>query len=615
MNKLTINSKTAQKALLSFFTLLLTFSASFAQCVEGDIVFNNDHFDSIIVNGQAIDITTIGDGTYDFSATDLISYNGTVDGATQLAAAIESVLGLPFGAITITSIVMPNSQPILNISGLPAGTLIDVTSSCSIGIPVYTEGGSVPCSTVAPTATDCAEGEMFFNCDVINSLTVGGQTIDLTTIGNGDTDLGNLDFLATNGNSVDGESQLTAAIESALGLNPGSLAVSVVNTTSPFQTTMTITGLPLGTTIEATSDCKTNPTFSMTAYTTCTNVAAVTGQCEDGTLNFNCDEIYDLTIGGQTIDLTTLGDGDIYFDLLDISAYNNGATDGEGDLATAIETALGLTAGTVTINATRVFVPSYQIIMDITGLPQGTTVAASSECSSNPTYSAGTAYDCNTPNVGPQCIDSNISTNGCFALSGIIINGVPVNFGAVGNGDNVYTAFDHSVGNPRTEIATEIETILGLTPGTITVTPTRTVTTSPRAVNYDILISGLPAGTTVTATTPCITTPTITYSQIGNCGTPQAFKTDNSISLINKLEMNVFPNPTVGSFQLTCNECDSSVQSVVIYNINGKVVAQREYAVNGFNNDRFDLSTQPAGLYNVIVISETGTQSYKVYKQ
>lgn len=611
MKNLKSNLNSIQKTFILLFALLFSSSFLSAQCSEGELLFNCDEITSLDVNGQPIDLSTIGNGSIYFDAFDVAAYNGGLsNGEAQLATAIENALGLNAGSVGI-SVVRVGIFLEMAVTGVPTGTTMTATSECGAA-PVYTEGAAVTCAAPPAAGQDCTTGELLFNCNELTELTVNGMPIDLTTIGNGSIYLDIFDILAFS--SLDGETQLATAFEAALGLNPGTLSVTMVRTTTPsHQITLTVDGLPTGTVLAGSSECDANASFGIVGVGACTNAASPVGQCADGELLFNCDEITDLVVGGQVIDLTTIGNGSTYLDVFDILAY--GSIDGETQLAAAIETALGLNPGTVGVSIVRTTTPSFQITMTINGLPAGTTVTATSECGFQPTFVAGATSPCTTAVAppAPECVDANLSTPNCKRLTGIMVNGVAIDFTTIGNMDNIYSGADLAA-NGNADLAAAIEAIVGAAAGSVTVTVSRTIiSTNPMSYEVNMTISGLPAGTFIGATNGCNAPTTTTYSQVGACGMGPLFKINNSTTSLDDAVINVFPNPTAGSFEI---ESIENVQTITVYSIDGQVVAQKEFKANEFNGiERFDLTSQPTGLYNIVVKTDGEVQNYKIVKQ
>jgi len=612
MKNLKSNLNSIQKTFLLLFALLFSSTFASAQCSEGELIFNCNEIISLDVNGQVIDLTTIGNGSIYFDAFDVAAYNGGLsDGESQLATAIENALGVSAGSVGIS--VVTNSNILeMTVTGVPTGTTMVATSECGTA-PVYTEGAAMTCAVPPAIGQDCTTGELLFNCNELTELTVNGIPIDITALGNGSIYLDVFDILAYG--SIDGETQLATAFEAALGLNPGSLTVTMVRTTTPsHQITLTVDGLPAGTVLAGSSECAANASFGTVGVGACTNAASPVGQCADGDLFFNCDEITDLTVGGQVIDLTTIGNGSTYLDAFDILAY--GPVDGETQLAAAIETALGLNPGTIGIGIVRTTTPSHQITMTMNGLPAGTTVTAASECGQSPTFVAGATSPCINAVAppAPECVDANISTSNCRRLTGMTINGTAIDFTTIGNMDAIYNGLDVMMYNGNAQLAAEIETLLGVAPGSVTVTTTRTIiSTAPFNYETNVTISGLPAGTFVGATNGCYGASATTYSQVGACGMGPLFKTNASTTSLEDAVINVFPNPTVGTIEI---ESIENVQAITIFSIDGKVIEHKEFNSNEINGvERFDLSNQPTGLYNIIVKTDSEVQNYKIVKQ
>lgn len=113
-------------------------------------------------------------------------------------------------------------------------------------------------------------GTLLWNCDAMETFTVNGTDVDVSTIGNGNAfldlqDLGNAPFAAgvIPPGTTTGQADLIAAVEGVLGLPAGSVGLEVVFTPNPnFNIAMNFTGLPAGTVIGGTTPCASDPAWT-----------------------------------------------------------------------------------------------------------------------------------------------------------------------------------------------------------------------------------------------------------------------------------------------------------------------------------------------------------------
>ena len=77
--------------------------------------------------------------------------------------------------------------------------------------------------------------------------------------------------------------------------------------------------------------------------------------------------------------------------------------------------------------------------------------------------------------------------------------------------------------------------------------------------------------------------------------------------------LNVYPNPTTGTFYISINE-NAFASSIQILDITGKIVS-RMNNLNGQRKVEVDISSVPAGVYFGRVSTETNTQTFKIIKK
>ena len=75
----------------------------------------------------------------------------------------------------------------------------------------------------------------------------------------------------------------------------------------------------------------------------------------------------------------------------------------------------------------------------------------------------------------------------------------------------------------------------------------------------------------------------------------------------NFLDIKLFPNPTMGSFEISFS--DNKNHTALIYDINGKLI----YSENSSENIKFNISENAAGTYTVKIIPEGIT--YQIVKK
>ena len=99
-------------------------------------------------------------------------------------------------------------------------------------------------------------------------------------------------------------------------------------------------------------------------------------------------------------------------------------------------------------------------------------------------------------------------------------------------------------------------------------------------------------------------TVTATFTEIGTA--LEEFDSSDNV-------LNVYPNPTTGTFYVSINE-DAFASSIQILDITGKVIS-RMHNLNGQRKVEIDLSSVPAGIYFGKVSTETDMQTFKIIKK
>jgi len=80
------------------------------------------------------------------------------------------------------------------------------------------------------------------------------------------------------------------------------------------------------------------------------------------------------------------------------------------------------------------------------------------------------------------------------------------------------------------------------------------------------------------------------------------------------IDLNVYPNPTLGTVQVTISDDVVGTSTLEIYDITGKAISSI-IVDNGQKNIEFDLSSVSAGVYFGVLKTANKTQSFKIIKK
>lgn len=94
--------------------------------------------------------------------------------------------------------------------------------------------------------------------------------------------------------------------------------------------------------------------------------------------------------------------------------------------------------------------------------------------------------------------------------------------------------------------------------------------------------------------------------------------TNTGLSAVDDIgeQVAVFPNPTNGIIQLSVNGFAGEAATIIVNDVTGRTVKQISAMKLGGNQDiSFDLSNEPAGIYSVKLVTESGSTVKKIVKQ
>jgi plastocyanin len=137
--------------------------------------------------------------------------------------------------------------------------------------------------------------------------------------------------------------------------------------------------------------------------------------------------------------------------------------------------------------------------------------------------------------------------------------------------------------------------------------------------NEKVLVCQVPSGNTGNAHTVCVSPNAVATllangSYLGNCTNGnRTVKPELIVSVAD--EMNVYPNPNNGLFDVQLNNMKASKATIVVTNGNGLVIEKRSIEINGKRQTQtvsFDLSRYSSGLYYIQLITADGVKTEKV---
>jgi len=219
-----------------------------------------------------------------------------------------------------------------------------------------------------------------------------------------------------------------------------------------------------------------------------------------------------------------------------------------------------------------------------------------------PTLSSG-LYFIEVKNVKDNCVSSSapifINDPNSATVRGVRIN-APTNQNC-NNGSIVITLGGVGSGNIRYEISKD----RGLT--WMSATPNNGGQTSP-------YFTGLTEGRYFLRVRSGFNAPyCYRYDSVGTLKCTFGQTKSEEISSSN---LNVYPNPTQGTFDVSYNAVAAEVVSVKVMDITGRVIVDKNYsAIEGTNSFDVNISNEASGVYLVQVTTTTGVNTLKVVKE